>query len=134
VLALENAAPADRFLMLEGRCLAPRAGLPPLPSNARVFWVSYAFADLPIGTTFDMLIQRSSAAAFPTRAVLHAVTQQFAKPFDEIPHGWKTIAAFTFPTGIPALVDALPVAASWTGTWSLGLCRAIDVSAIRARL
>ena len=134
MLRLEHAAPADRVLMLEGRSLGPRAGLPPLPANARTFWASYAFADLPIGTTFDALVNRATQTSLATRAELVAVTQQFAKPFDGIPHGWKTIAAFAFPLGVPALVEALPVAVAWTGRWTLGLCRAIDLSAILARL
>jgi hypothetical protein len=42
-----------------------------------------------------------------------AVTQQFAKPFDIIPHFCATICLIEFPLGIPALIDNLPSVDQW---------------------
>ncbi|MCC5475541.1 hypothetical protein [Streptomyces barringtoniae] len=42
-----------------------------------------------------------------------AVTQQFGKPFDGIPRGWKTLALLRFEPEVPALISDLPTASGW---------------------
>jgi len=33
-----------------------------------------------------------------------------------VPHGWKTICLLDFPTGLPSLVERLPVIEDWYGS------------------
>jgi hypothetical protein len=125
-----NVPIAERWLLLEGAASpkaleAVRAGLPESwPDTVRCIFVSYAFADLPLGKRFDFVFPRGKPAARePTIAIIHAVTQQFAKPFDEIPHGWKTICLIDFPGGPPRLIEQLRTADSWFETNEpVGLC------------
>ncbi len=41
---------------------------------------------------------------------------EFGQPFDLVPHGWKTICLLDFPTGLPSLVERLPVIEDWYGS------------------
>ncbi len=139
MLAEDQVPLADRCLLLEGQ-LSPTAfalarfGLPGTwPATAHCFWVSYPFADLALGTSFDVVFPRDAPdRAESTHAVLHAVTQQFGKPFDTLPHGWKTICVIGFPAGVPAMVDKLPHRETWSLHGQLALCRRPTLDAIRA--
>lgn len=78
------------------------------------FFVGFAYADLPIGTTFTALFPfHRPELARRTTAVIHSVTQQFGRPFDVIPAGWKTISLIDFPAGIPEDAMQLPVVDTW---------------------
>ena len=109
-----------RYLVLEGRASPQverqiRTGLPHnRPSPSRVCFVSFAYADLPLPKEFDTLFwgDRLESVIF-TRSRIVGVTQQFAKPFDSIPHGWKTICLIHFPEGVPEIIDDLPVVQGW---------------------
>jgi len=51
--------------------------------------------------------------AHPARCTITAVTQQWGRVFDDVPHGWKMICLRAFPDGVPDLTRALPTIASW---------------------
>jgi hypothetical protein len=56
------------------------------------------------------------ASKHNTPYMFRAATQQFLKPFDELPHGWKTICFLESPEGVPNLIANLPMAESWYET------------------
>ncbi|MBF9143798.1 hypothetical protein [Hymenobacter properus] len=66
--------------------------------------------DFPIGTTFCI------CQGTTTNIVeLTAATQQFDKPMDAIPHGWKTICAFRLLGSGVSILAGLPFANDWYG-------------------
>lgn len=90
---------------------------PPIAATTVCCFLGFAYADLPLGTRFDRVFAREDfRRSTRTLCVVSAVTQQFFKPFDEIPHGWKTICFLDFPEGIPDLIARLPVAEGWYET------------------
>ncbi len=110
----------QRYLWFEGH-VAPHilplilTGLPQHRThNAAILFVGYAFADLEIGYHFDVMFPRKNPeAGIPCLSRIVAVTQQFSKPFDRVPHGWKTICEIEFPDGIPAMIRDLPELDGW---------------------
>lgn len=118
----EDSCPIDqRVLRIEGK-LSPKAlelvgaGLPKAwPETAHVFFVSYSYADLPIGKNFEFAfsVDRPEEGE-ATTAIIRAVTQQWGKPFKTIPHGWKTICVVDFPQGPPEILAHLPVLHTWS--------------------
>ncbi len=120
MLAEEDVPASDQRLLIEGRVsartlAAVREGLPRVwPSTARCLFVSYAYADLPLGKRFDVVFPHGHPErAEATVTTMVAVTQQFAKPFDAVPHGWKTICLMDFPEGEPAVMAGLPTVDAW---------------------
>ena len=92
-----------------------RKGLPKRwPSSARCVFVSYAYADLPVGKRFDAVAASDTLqGAEATTARILAVTQQFGVALDRVPQGWKTICVIDFPTGVPTCVAQLPMLDAW---------------------
>jgi hypothetical protein len=120
MLTEEDVPASGRQLLIEGRVSAKtlaaiRAGLPlAWPSTARCLFASYAYADLPLGKRFDAIFPcEHPENAEPTVAMIVGVTQQFGKPFEGVPHGWKTICLLDFPEGEPAVVADLPTVDAW---------------------
>lgn len=120
MLAEESVPFAHRVLFAEGivdETLLPGAvrALMTLPSpSGRVLFLTFTYADLPLGKEFSFTFPRDCPLdAVATRAVLTAVTQQFFEPWDALPHGWKTICLVEFPDGVPEIVDQLPLVSSW---------------------
>lgn len=118
----------ERYLWLEGRASDKvkkilGRGLPrTLPPDTEIFFVGYSYADIPLGKTFTVAFPKGKPLeSVKCTSRIIAVTQQFGKSFNEIPHDWKTICAIQFPAGIPSFVLALPVADSWH-TNSLQIC------------
>jgi hypothetical protein len=117
----ENDTPIEqRFLCLEGFVSAKAmaqasAGLPKTkPDKAEAFFVQFAYADLPIGKAFRVaFLKNKLEKSVNCLSKLEAVTQQFAKPFSELPHGWKTVCYIQFPTETPALLKQLPTLDAW---------------------
>jgi hypothetical protein len=117
----EIQAPIEqRYLLLEGKVSQKamdlaRAGLPSeKPANSEILFVSFAYADLPIGKEYEIIFENNN----PTSMIqciskICAVTQPFGKPFTEIPHGWKTICIIEFPEGLQEMIQSLPVVDSW---------------------
>ena len=70
------------------------------PSSARCVFVSYAFADQPVGKRFDAVAASDALeGAESTTALILAVTQQFGVALDVVPQGWKRSAWSTFRPG-----------------------------------
>ena len=127
----------ERWLMLTGRAsgravIAVRGGLPSAwPGTARCVFVSYAYADLPVGKSFEIVFpldQPRAAVEAPCRIV--GVTQQYATALEEVPHGWKTLCVLDFPDGVPALIEDLPESDGWEdGGQALGVCSRVTLQA-----
>ncbi len=104
------------------------AGLPTrLGGDTVLVFVSFAPASVPLGATFDFVFPRADpAAAVAVRCRLDAVTQEFARPFHEVPSGWRTVCALTFDGGPPPILTELPAVDSWSEATGapLGLCSA----------
>jgi len=83
-------------------------------TRRRCFFVGFAYADLPFTKRFDVVFPKGRPQD-GVRCVCRiiAATQDFGKPFPEIPHGWKTICLIQFTGGMPRLVRQLPVVDSW---------------------
>lgn len=110
----------ERVLDVEGRAsptvlINIGAGLPKeKPENCEILFISFAYADIPIGRTFSIAFPTSTPqSATRINCQILAVTQQYAKPFDEIPHGWKTICLLKFEDGVPDVIASLPVVNGW---------------------
>jgi hypothetical protein len=110
----------ERYLWLEGR-VSPasmeliKPGLPSTrPPDTEVVFVGFAYADLPFTKQFDVVFPKNRPQdGVHCECRVIAATQQFSKPFPEIPHGWKTICVVQFSGGIPQLVQGLPVVDAW---------------------
>ena len=136
----EEAVPLnERFLFTTGIVSAKTLaivgdGFSIAPSpNGRILFFSFAYADLALGNAFSFVFPRKRPQdAVETEAVITAVTQQWGKPFDDLPHGWKTISLVEFPRGVPALIDALPIVDHWyESAVSVCLANQDTVSALR---
>ena len=76
---------------------------------------SYSELKIPIGATFNCFEKNNKQTILEKDAVLLAVTQQFGKPFEFIPEGWKTISKFEFSEkDVYNLKNELPILDSWT--------------------
>jgi hypothetical protein len=110
----------ERYLWFEGK-VSPRSielarpGLPPTrPADTEVLFVGFAYADLPFGKQFDVIFPKGRPQdGIRCECRVIAATQEFSKPFPEIPHGWRTICVVHFAGGIPQLVQQLPTADAW---------------------
>jgi Fic family protein len=75
----------------------------------------YSNLEIPIGATFNYFEKNNVLSPLKNEAVLIAVTQQFGKPFEVIPEGWKTISKFEFSEeDVSNLKNELPVLNTWT--------------------
>lgn len=115
----EDTPVTERLLLVESRAdktalAALGQGLPQRSANEEALFLSYNYADVPVGRSFDCCFRRSDIrdVAWVTTTVV-AVTQQFGVVWDAIPHGWKTLAVLRFEPEIPALIRDLPEAAAW---------------------
>jgi hypothetical protein len=108
---------ANRVLLVEGRASPGllelvRDGLPPLGRRDVLLVMTFAYADIPLGKRFQVWSVDGSVPV-QVDAELVAVTQQFAKPFDEVPHGWKTLTVVRFSPNVPEAVASLPEVDGW---------------------
>ncbi|MFI1401097.1 hypothetical protein [Streptomyces sp. NPDC020681] len=115
----EDTPLADRVLLIESRAdegalAAMGQRLPRCSVNEEALFLSYNYADVPVGRSFGCCFRRSdeSDVVWVTTTVV-AVTQQFGFGWDVIPHGWKTLAVLQFEPEIPALIRDLPQAGAW---------------------
>ena len=75
----------------------------------------YSMLEIPIGATFNYFEKNNVQTPLKSEAVLIAVTQQFGKPFEVIPEGWKTISKFEFSEeDAYDLKNELSILDSWT--------------------
>jgi hypothetical protein len=117
--AEEDTPLTERVLLVESRADSSALatigqGLPRRSANEVALFLSYNYADVPVGRSFDCCFRRSDRrdVAWVTTTVV-AVTQQFGVGWDMIPHGWKTLAVLRFEPEIPVLIRDLPEAAAW---------------------
>jgi hypothetical protein len=109
-----------RVLVLEARVEQQalkhvRSGLPrDLPMRVEYLFAQHASVDIPVGTRFGLLFEDEQADhTVPIRGVLVGVTQQYGRPFDAVPRGWKTVCAIEFSDGVPRAVESLAMAETW---------------------
>jgi hypothetical protein len=120
VLREENVPIRERLFQPEGAAsptaLAKvRAGLPDKwPDSARCLFASFTYADLPLGKRFDFAFPKDRPGdAEETVAIVVAITQQYARPFEDVPHGWGTICVIDFPKGIPKAISQMQIVNDW---------------------
>ncbi|UXY30005.1 hypothetical protein [Streptomyces sp. HUAS TT20] len=115
----EDTPPVERILLVESRAddgalAALGHQLPERSGNEEALFLSYNYADVPLGRRYDCCFRRADESDVARVAVtVVAVTQQFGRMFDEIPHGWKTLTVLRFEPEIPALIRDLPAASAW---------------------
>jgi hypothetical protein len=92
-----------------------KSGLPTdKPDNAEILFVGYAFADVPVGKRFSVIFPKNNPrGGIYYESKIAAVTQQFGKPTELIPRGWKTICLVEFPQEIPEIIKNLPIVDTW---------------------
>ena len=113
--------PIDQRFLCLGGFVSPNTiaqvatGLPKEnPKDSEVFFVKFAYADLPIGKEFQVAFLKSRPEKFVNcMSKIVAVSQRLGKPFSEVPHGWKTICCIQFLEEIPELLRQLPVLDAW---------------------
>jgi hypothetical protein len=93
-----------------------------LNNNLALMFCSFSEFDIPIGQVFNIINDIEETFELNCQIILKNVTQQFWKPFDSIPSGWKTICLFEFALGeIPDVVQKLPIINGWhdsdTSVW-----------------
>jgi len=89
--------------------------------NTIVLFCGFSEYDIPLGSVFTQIwFQRE--VLYMGKAVLTKITQQFDRPIDEIPRGWRTVCSFTFEEPVPdVLYKYLPVVQSWSEGLSEGV-------------
>jgi hypothetical protein len=118
--SIEDTPVLERRLYVESRASeaainAVRAGLPQqLGTNEIVVFLTYSYADVPVGTEFDCCYHAADESNVTwVRCRVAAVTHQFGVPLNEIPHGWKTVSVLAFDPAVPAMLADLPEADAW---------------------
>ncbi|MBT2364559.1 hypothetical protein J7E88_04265 [Streptomyces sp. ISL-10] len=115
----EDTAVTERILLVESRAgegalAALGRAFPPRSANEQALFLSYNYADVPVGRRFDCCFRRADERDVVWVATtVVAVTQQFGVAWDVIHHGWKTLALLRFEPEIPALIRDLPEASTW---------------------
>ena len=85
-----------------------------LSDSTLCFFLSYAYDSIFVDHEFDYIFRTTNVSqGREARSIIKSVTQQFMKPFDCIPEGWKTICLIEFPDGIPDLIKELPIVENW---------------------
>ena len=89
-----------------------------------LYLVSFAYADLPIGKTFDAaFLEHDPENATVSTVKLVAITQQFSIEWTEVPHGWKTVCDLEFSKDPHHPLTHLPIVDGWQMSSSrCGLC------------
>jgi hypothetical protein len=91
-----------------------RKGLPSDALADECFYASYVFADLSVPHVFDIVFKADDPRQMQRLPLtVRAVTQQWAKPFCEIPHGWKTIIWLGRDARTSPLIRAMPRLRVW---------------------
>ncbi|MBN6058294.1 hypothetical protein JYK22_40610, partial [Nonomuraea sp. RK-328] len=117
--AEEDTPLTERTLLVESRANEVAferwgSGLPVPGANEEVLFLSYNYADLPVGKQFDCCYPRYDEAKVVWSTVtIIAVTQQFSLAWDQIPEGWKTLAILRFEPEVPSIIRDLPATAGW---------------------
>ena len=77
----------------------------------------FSLFDIPVGHIFSQVLNSGQNRVYSGSIVLQSVTQQFAKPFDEVPKGWRTICTFSYDdSGNEKPFDTLDITETWVCT------------------
>ncbi|MFF3957271.1 hypothetical protein ACFYY1_29265 [Streptomyces sp. NPDC001890] len=115
----EDTPLAERVLLVESRAnkealAAFGHGFTRRSANEEALFLSFNYADVPVGRTFDCCFRRvDESDVVRVKVTVISVTQQFGVGWDEIPHGWKTLTLLRFEPEVPSLIRDLPEASSW---------------------
>lgn len=108
----EDTPVEERFLLIE--CHADETALtafgkelPQPAANEAVVFLGYNYADVPVGRQYTCCFRRDEATT------VVAVTQQYGRSWDHIPHGWKTLSVLRFEPETPAMIRELPHGGLW---------------------
>jgi len=84
--------------------------------NCLLLVADYSDFEVPIGTKFNLLKKMDATdTSYSIDGQLTMVTQQFAKPFDCIPKGWKTIVEIRFDSASLELIKSrMKLIDSWS--------------------
>jgi len=112
----------DKFVRVEGivsksveKLLISSLGKWPIYSNSLILFFNYSDFDIPMGAKFLYLVDNESREImYPIQGEIVQITQSFLKPFDEIPHGHKTICEIKLDEdSLKLLRSKLPVVDAW---------------------
>jgi hypothetical protein len=110
----------NRCLAIESRAStrareAVATGLVAAPGiNDVLLFLSYAGTTHAVGSEFDVIVDGDGSLLLAeVRMILVGLTQQFGKPWDEIPGGWKTLGVIRFVGGVPEVIASLAEADAW---------------------
>lgn len=98
---------------------------------------SYAYADVPVGTTYDLAFSCDDGRRVrpePTSLVLEHIVWEQGVPRSALEHGHKHVVAFRIDGALPAGLAALPVADDLEAigfSERAGICAAADWDAVR---
>ncbi|PSL18255.1 hypothetical protein [Chitinophaga ginsengisoli] len=86
-----------------------------LKDNQLILFCDYSEFDISVDYVFTEIIDEQKGEVIPgCHIILKNVSQQFFKPFDSIPHGWKTVCKFEFVNNnIPSVIYELPEVKGW---------------------
>ncbi|QES55389.1 hypothetical protein DEJ51_15305 [Streptomyces venezuelae] len=109
----------ERFLLIE--CHADETALTAFgrelqrpAANEEAVFLGYNYADVPVGRRYACCFRRDDTRDVEqVTTTVVAVTQQYGRSWDHIPHGWKTLSVLRFEPGIPAMVRELPLGGLW---------------------
>ena len=101
--------------------------------NEIALHVGYCYADVHSGQTYNTAFTVSSEAAqAQTVAIFRFVIFVGRLPVQTLEHGHRNIAVFNFPSGAPAMIEALPIYKSHVVLPTAGLCDSRDWHSIAA--
>ncbi|MFI0977799.1 hypothetical protein ACH4SP_12410 [Streptomyces sp. NPDC021093] len=115
----EDTPLTERVLLVESRAsqealTAFAQGFPQRSANEEALFLSFNYADVPVGRQFDCCFRRADPSdAVRATVTVVAVTQQFGASWDQVPHGWKTLTLLRFEPEVPSLIRNLPEASVW---------------------
>lgn len=120
----------NRSLFIQGRVSAGARGVVGLTAADErdvPLFMRHAGKSHMVGDEFELVVDPDGTSVIvATRCILVAVTQQFGRPWDEIPAGWKTIAVLRFVNGVPPEVSNLPERDTWDSDVSCRVITAAD--------
>lgn len=92
-------------------------------SNSCIIFVDFSDFDIPIGTIFTIFAENEDGTgSHDINGELVQVTQQFLKPYDEIPRGHKTVCEIKLDErSVNLLRSKLSIIDSWYDTSKRGL-------------
>ena len=81
----------------------------PITATQEHFFVSFAYADIFIGKTFEIAFPRNKPKeGVKCKAIIKAILQEhLVIPIDSVGHGHRSVCLIDFPEGIPTIVSQM---------------------------